>query len=325
MLMCCLVALLGVLLQWGHRGYVRLLAAGSGFGQWWEVLAEYPSGFGNLKVVAVHGGAPRAVTDLMYVQDGIVQNHFDGNGQAVDHTPMMLRLADIFAPEAQQAGVLGLAAGVIPRHLKAAGRQVTVAEINPRALQAATNFFGYDPQGIDHHWEDARTLVRRRPRAFDLVIVDLFQGDATPEYLLTREFFADLRNSLQPGGVVVMNMFFDSVDDYPNQRLLATITAVFPQILEFRAPSRTGKFLNAYVVARLGTLSPELAHQEAHKLSPEHDDASVLASARLVHREDLAHLEAVTDEHNIFPYLLARSHVRTRSILSRLPLHLLIN
>ena len=326
MLLCCLVALLGVLSQWGHRGYVRLLAVGSGFDQWWEVLAEYPSVFGNLKVVAVSGGEPRAVTDLMYVQDGIVQNHFDGNGQAVDHTPMMLRLADIFAPEAKQAGVLGLAAGAIPRHLKATGMQVMVAEINPRALQAATNFFGYDPQGIEHHWEDARTLVRRRPQAFDLVLVDLFQGDATPEYLLTREFFADLRNSLQPGGVVIMNMFFDPVDDYPNQRLLATITAVFPQILEFRAPSRTGKFLNAYVVAKLGTLSPELAHQEANQLPPEADDErDTLASARLVPREALAHLEPVTDEHNIFPYLLARSHVRTRSVLSKLPLHLLIN
>ena len=326
MLLCFLLALVGLLAQWGHRGYVRLLAVGSGFGQQWQVLAEYPSVFGNLKVVAVSGGEPRVVTDLMYVQDGIVQNHFDGNGQAVDHTPMMLRLADIFAPEAKQAGVLGLAAGAIPRQLKATGMQVMVAEINPRALQAATNFFGYDPRGIEHHWEDARTLVRRRPRAFDLVMVDLFQGDATPEYLLTREFFADLSNSLRPGGTVIMNMFFDPVDDYPNQRLLATITAVFPQILEFRAPSRTGKFLNAYVVAKLGALSPELAHQAANQLPPDADDErDTLTSARLVSRESLAHLAPVTDEHNIFPYLLARSHVRTRSVLSKLPLHLLIN
>ena len=123
-----------------------------------------------------------------------------------------------------------------------------------------------------------------------------------------------------------MNMFFDPVDDYPNQHLLATITAVFPQILEVRAPSQTGKFLNAYVVARLGTLSPELAHQAVNQLSPDADDErDTLTSARLVSRESLAHLEPVTDEHNIFPYLLARSHVRTRSVLSRLPQHLLIN
>ena len=78
-------------------------------------------------------------------------------------------------------------------------------------------------------------------------------------------------------------------------------------------------------MAKLGRLSPDLAHQEATKLPPEADDAVTLTSARLVRREDLASLAPVTDEHNIFPYLLARSHVRTRSVLSRLPLHLLIN
>jgi predicted membrane-bound spermidine synthase len=326
LLLCCLVALLSLLLQWGHRGYLRLLAAASGLDQSWEVLVDYPSVFGNIKVVAVYGGEPRAMTDLLYVQDGIIQNHYNGNGQAMDHTPMMLHLAELYASGARQAGVLGLAAGAIPRQLKAAGLQVTVAEINPQSLQAAMNFFGYDPQGIEHHWEDARTLVRRHPQAFDLILVDLFQGDATPEYLLTLEFFADLKRSLKPDGLVIMNLFFDNEDDYPNQRLLATITAAFPQILELRAPSRSGKFLNAYVVAGLGPLSPALAHQEASKMSPADDDASdTLASARLVRRQDLAHLEPVTDEHNIFPYLLARSHVRTRSMLSRLPYHLLIN
>jgi spermidine synthase len=238
---------------------------------------------------------------------------------------MMLRLSEIYAPQARQVGVLGLAAGAIPRQLKAARRLVTVAEINPQALQAAVNYFGYDPQGIDHYWEDARTLVRRRPQAFDLVIVDLFQGDATPEYLLTQEFFQDLRKSLQPGGVVIMNMFFDSEDDRPNERLLATITSVFPQILELRAPSKSGKFLNAYVVAAIGTLSPELAHQEVSKLPPDDNSPLTLQSARLRRRQDLAHLDPVTDEHNIYPYLLARNHLRARSVFSRLPLHLLVN
>ena len=141
LLVCCLVALLGLLLQWGQRGYLRLLAVSSGFEELWEVLAEYPSVFGNIKVVAMYGGEPRAITDLMYVQDGIIQNHFDQNGQALDHTPMMLKLAAIFAPEAKLAGVLGLAAGAIPRHLKAAGQQVTVAEINPHGFESRHEIF----------------------------------------------------------------------------------------------------------------------------------------------------------------------------------------
>jgi hypothetical protein len=122
----------------------------------------------------------------------------------------------------------------------------------------------------------------------------------------------------------LINLFFDQ-DDYPNQRLLATITVVFPEILEFRVPSATGKFFNASLVAKLGPLCLELAHQEAAKLPPDTDDALTLNSARLVRRTDLAHLDPVTDEDNIFPYLLARSHLRIRSVLSNMPPHLLVN
>ena len=80
----------------------------------WEVLAEYPSVFGNVKVVALYGGEPRAVTDLMYVQDGIIQNHYDHQGQALDHTPMMLRLAAIFAPQAKRPASWGWRPGPSP-------------------------------------------------------------------------------------------------------------------------------------------------------------------------------------------------------------------
>lgn len=326
LLACGLVAMLSLLLQGGQQGYLRLLAVASGYGAWWEVRAAYPSVFGTIKVVAITGGADRGLTDLMYVQDGIVQNHFNGRGEAVDHTPMMLALAALYAPGARQAGVLGLAAGAMPQALKARGLAVTVAEINPRALEAAAAHFGYDPQGIEHYWEDARTLVRRRTQAFDLIMVDLFQGDATPDYLLTREFFRDLAQALRPDGVVVMNMFFDTVQESTNERLLATILSAWPRIVELRAPSQTGKFLNAYVVAGAGDLSAAPAQQAASRpLTGDADAGRTLASARLVPRQDLAHLEPVSDEHNIFPYLLAKSHLRTRSVLSKLPLHLLVN
>ena len=78
-------------------------------------------------------------------------------------------------------------------------------------------------------------------------------------------------------------------------------------------------------MARLGPLSPDLAHQAANRCPRKPTTTATLASARLVSREDLAHLAPVTDEHNIFPYLMARSHLRTRSVLSKLPPHLLIN
>lgn len=61
-------------------------------------------------------------------------------------------------------------------------------------------------------------------------------------------------------------------------------------------------------------------------MPPADDDAALtLKATRQGRREILAHLEPVTGEDNIFAHLLAGSHVRTYSILSRLPFQLLIN
>ena len=55
--------------------------------------------------------------------------------------------------------------------------------------------------------------MRKCNRAFDAAIVDLFLGDNIPDYLMTKEFFGDLRNCIRSNGAMVMNAFFDDKDD----------------------------------------------------------------------------------------------------------------
>ncbi len=43
---------------------------------------------------------------------------------------------------------------------------------------------------------DARTYLRSCESGYDVVIVDLFHGDGVPDYLVTREFFRDLKRCL---------------------------------------------------------------------------------------------------------------------------------
>ena len=124
----------------------------------------------------------------------------------------------------------GLGAGAVPLSLKRAGMNVAAVEINHAALKAATEHFGFDPSGIKVHLEDARTFVRQCRDKFDIAIVDLFLGDKVPDYLLTKEFFGDLRRCLHQRGSVVMNAFFDDNNEYNNKRLRATLGAPFPKL-----------------------------------------------------------------------------------------------
>ena len=91
------------------------------------------------------------------------------------------------------------------------------------------------------------------------MVTDLFQGDCTPDYLLTVEFFREVQACLRPGGVVIINTYFDPNNEAANDTILATVAAVFPHVLELRSPSSAGLVSSACMVAANIPLSPEVA------------------------------------------------------------------
>jgi predicted membrane-bound spermidine synthase len=320
-----LVLLLSAGLLVAQPAYLRLLASMSDIGKDFKVLAEYSSVFGNIKVLGVYPEGKGRQPATAYLQDGIIQNMVTADGVVLDHTEFMVRLADAYAPSAKNALVLGMAAGMIPRYLQHKGLDVTAVEINPNSLQAATEFFNFDPRGIKVHIEDARTFVRRHQKGYDLVVTDLFQGDCTPDYLLTVEFFREVRACLRPGGVVIINTYFDPNNDSANESILATVSAAFPYVLELRSPSSAGLVSSACMVAANEPLAPEVAIKLADRASMPPKDYETLMGARLVDRTRLKDPRPITDDHNIFSLLFAGSQLRYRSQFNQLPPNLLVN
>lgn len=283
------------------------------------VKAEYTSLFGNLKVVEIQPYDQDSLPTLAYIQDGIIQSQTTLDGVSVlEFTYMLEKLSQALAPKANKVLVLGLAAGIIPQNLKRAGMDVSVVEINPDAFKAATRFFHLQAEGISFYWEDARTSVRRCQHEYDVAIIDLFQGDNTPDYLLTTEFFRDLDNCLRPNGVVIMNSFLDSLDETPHRRILATVAAVFKQVLNFQTPLVAGTPIkNTYIAATNG-MFPSKININGDDLPAMLPDLlnslqKTLSAGELVTSELLAGFEPVTDDHNIFTVLLANSRMRFRS------------
>jgi spermidine synthase len=320
-----IVALLSGGLLAGQRAYFKLLAGLSDIGSNFEVLAEYTSVFGNIKVLAVYPEGEGRKPARAYLQDGIIQNMVTSDGQVLDHTAFMVRLIDAYAPSAHNALVLGVAAGMIPRYLQRKGLKTTAVEINPNSLAAATEFFNFDPREVEVYVEDARTFVRRHRHAYDLVVTDLFHGDCTPDYLLTVEFFREVQACLRPGGVVIINTYFDPANEPANETILATVAAAFPHVLELRSPSSAGLVSSACMVAANVPLSPEVAIALADRQSMPPKDYQTLKAARPVNREMLKNSRLVSDDHNIFSILFAGSQLRYRSQFNQLPPHLLVN
>ena len=71
------------------------------------------------------------------------------------------------------------------------------------------------------HTDDARPFLRRAQRRWEAVFIDAYRQPYIPFYLATREFFALVRDRLDPGGVVVVNVGHPEGSDRLEQMLTA--------------------------------------------------------------------------------------------------------
>lgn len=98
---------------------------------------------------------------------------------------------------------------------------------------------------------EARAYLNQTPDKYDLIILDLYRDPVSaPEYLITREFYRQVRERLKPGGIVLGNYFASpSFSDLYSLRLDNTLRAVFPSInrqviTEYDPWSRNGDWTN---------------------------------------------------------------------------------
>jgi spermidine synthase len=197
-------------------------------GSEWKIEKEYTSVFGNTKVISLDGRL-RALS-----QDGFIQGVTDDRGRSFEtFTYVMEAIATGARPGARNALVLGLGTGTIPMRLSRGGIEVEVVEINPNALEAARDFFNFDESSVTVNLMDARAFVKGCPMGYDLILVDLFHGDGIPDYLITKEFFHDIKGCLSPGGLAVFNTFADPrfIKDY--YHIIKTLKSVFSSVVMY--------------------------------------------------------------------------------------------
>lgn len=316
----------------GQNVYFDYLDRNADRGYNLTIKAVYKSVYGNVKVVGLESHNPNAVPSNIYMLDGRVENRVMPNGVSLtEYTYVLEKLAAAYSPDKPRVLVLGLAAGVVPRAFKRDGAdEVAVVDINPDSLAAATEYFNFDPEGIELNWEDARTFARRCRDRFDVIVIDLFQGGTIPDHLLTREFFGDLSKCVYPDGTVVMNAVLDRSNDYAHRKLLATVHDAFRHVRDFLppvAPDSTDKTRNAYVVAANVPLpaapSVRLNHVPSFMLN---GVTAALGSGREITPEVLGDALPVTDNHNVFSILYAATRMADRGKpLRQWSPHVLVN
>ena len=293
----------------------------------WTIEGRESSLFGTVKVLRSTPIDASGRFVRVYFQDGLVQNRMYSDGRSFSfYTYALEGLALSHRPDMRKALVLGLGAGVVPTRLARAGIAVTAVDIDPASFAVARRFFGFDASRIEAIQADARTYLRGCKGSFDAIVVDLFHGDGTPEYLVTRDFFADLRACLAPRGVAVFNTFADLDAPAGYAHLLATLRAVFPYVTLYREPYADSRHVNSYLVASVDVPAPrpprlhDLPAQYVGRLE------ALLASPRSLDPGLLAGGVVISDAYSGGAVDIARAQMGyRRQVAHELPAAFLVN
>jgi spermidine synthase len=174
---------------------------------------------------------------------------------------------------------------------------------------------------------DARTFVQRCPRAYDLVIVDLFHGDGTPDYLITRDFFRDLKRCMSVGGVAVFNTFADLRDPVSYAHLLVTLREALPHLALYRPAAVGATHSNSFIVAS-GAPLPAAARVTLDAVPQRHESTlwDMLAAPLPLTPALFEGGKVITDAHNRAALDLARMQRGYRqSVIGFTPASFLLN
>ncbi len=159
---------------------------------------------------------------------------------------------------------LGLAAGTIVQDFRIQKPEVAITgvEIDPAVLDVARRRFALDGPNLTAVQGDARVFLARTPRSFGGIVVDVFRGAHVPFTCATREFFALVRDRLEPGGAVLMNFATLSGRDRGLAGLLNTMASVFADTWVWHPEGSDNWFL-------FGSETPGLGARLAHNPVPD--------------------------------------------------------
>ena len=126
---------------------------------------------------------------------------------------------------------------------------VTGVEIDGKITDLAERYFSL-PDDVPVVEYDGRAFLQAADEKYDVILVDAYQDITIPFQMSSVEFFSLVRDHLDPGGVMVVNMNMHSDGEGSiNEYLCDTIASVFPFVSTADVSNNTNRELFASMSA----------------------------------------------------------------------------
>jgi spermidine synthase len=213
--------------------------------------------------------------------------------------PLVLPFADGAGPPPRIA-ILGDAAGTTARaygHYYPATR-VDAVELDGELTTIGRRYFHLGGPNVHTYTADARPWLAASHARYDMILLDAYRQPYIPFYLLTHEFFDNVRQHLSPNGVFIVNVGHLPDSNALEQVVSATVRSVLPYVVRDRVSAD-----NTLVVASRRALSASQMLAEHARVPAGLQGLLALVAGRLgpalrggqVYTDDLAPVEWLTD------------------------------
>lgn len=113
--------------------------------------------------------------------------------------------------------------------------KVDGVEIDGKVVEVAEKYFGYDPfnERIKIYVTDGRNYLRSSSEKYDVIILDAFSGVSPVSHLHTKEAFAEMKEGLTGGGLLIINTIGYSYGEKAKlqRSLYKTLSEIFPEVI----------------------------------------------------------------------------------------------
>jgi spermidine synthase len=199
-----------------------------------------------------------------------------------------------------RVAILGNAAGSVARaygHYFPRTR-VDAVEIDGQLTAIGRRYFDLRGPNLHLYTADARPWLAASHARYDAIFLDAYRQPYIPFYLLTHEFFASVRDHLNPGGLLIVNVGHIPGSDALEKVVSATVRSIFPTVA--RDPVSTS---NTLVVASRAPISAFRLRSAPNVLPPALASRAASVGGRLaaplsggsVYTDDRAPVEWLTD------------------------------
>lgn len=243
-----------------------------------EIIYQSDGIMGELKVVDRMYGGGKAYREMMV--NNISQTIMDKQNPSVsywNYVGVLTYNLESYS-KGKKALLLGLGGGTLYKQLQQKGFDVDVVEIDARIEQVAKKYF-YIENELNVVVDDARHFIKTTDKKYDVVIYDLYHSETPPVHLMTKEAFAEIKNMLNPEGVLIVN-FYGFLESKRGRAARSIYKTLLNEQFDVRLFATEGEekhrnFLFVCGKSELKATQP-IVHKLIYELDINFDDALVL-------------------------------------------------